>query len=271
MGIIGVITNSETGVFQSLVIRGVRWVAEPAAYEVRVDALQTATNTYRPVSLDLEQVDGILAIANAAPPEFLQRAYELGKPVSLVSHHLPDVPIPEVVFNNAQGIQALLAHLVKDCGRQQIVFIRGVQGQYDAQLREQTFRRELMRYNLHMPDTHYLAGDFEADIAAESIRNFVKSGMAFDAVLASDYVMAAAVITELRALGIAVPQQVAVVGFGDAPEAKAAGVTTVSANVEALGECGARQLIHQIDGLKIRGVTMLSVDLLIRESSVYRE
>jgi DNA-binding LacI/PurR family transcriptional regulator len=60
---------------------------------------------------------------------------------------------------------------------------------------------------------------------------------------------------------------VAVVGFGDGPEAAQAGLTTVAADITELGRRAARQLIGQIEGLRIRGLTLLSTELIEREST----
>ncbi len=72
----------------------------------------------------------------------------------------------------------------------------------------------------------------------------------------------------IRASGRRIPLDVAVVGFGDAPEAAQAGLTTVAADVSELGRRAARQLIGQIAGLRIRGLTLLSTALIERESTL---
>jgi DNA-binding LacI/PurR family transcriptional regulator len=58
-----------------------------------------------------------------------------------------------------------------------------------------------------------------------------------------------------------------VVGFGDAPEAEAAGLTVVAADVIEQGRRTARQLISQIEGQRISGVTVLQVRLIVRDTS----
>lgn len=265
MGSIGILTNDRHGVFQELVIAGVRDVMADHPYDVIIDS--RVNNPDFAVTLDPTQVDGLVVIANAAPLEFIQKLHEQHKPLSLVSHQIPDLPVPAVVFNNAQGIIILVRHLVKDCQRRRIAFIGGIPEQYDAIYRESAFRQEVMRYELDIPDHFFWRGEFAPEIAIESLHNALKDGLEFDAILAADYLMAAAVAEQLRAAGMRVPQEVAVVGFGDAPEAERTGITTVAANVRELGQRAARQLISQMRGLRIRGVTTLSVQLIIRESS----
>ena len=99
------------------------------------------------------------------------------------------------------------------------------------------------------------------------MREFLASGAAFDAVVASDYLMAEAAMHEIQMSGRRIPDEVAVVGFGDGPEAALAGITTVAADVTELGRRAARQLIGQINGLRIRGLTLLSTELIERDTT----
>ena len=102
---------------------------------------------------------------------------------------------------------------------------------------------------------------------AASVAQLVAERRDFDAVLGSDYLMALGAVDALTAVGVRVPEEVSVVGFGDAPEAEAAGLTTVAADVVDLGRRAARQLIGQIRGMKIRGQTLLSAELCERNTS----
>ena len=263
--VIGVITNNQHMIFQRLVIAGCRSIADLQGFSVVVDSLAENPDSPRPVSLNPRDIDGFLIVANAAPHDFLQQVHRLGKPVSLVSHRIAELAIPTVVLNNVQGVRELVRHLIVDCKRSKLVFIRGIAEQYDSLQRERTFEQELMRYNLH--DARYVRGDFSAEIAVDSLRHLIAEGHAFDGIIAADYVMARAAVSALREMGIHVPKQVSVVGFGDAPETRAAGITTVAADVEELGERAGRQLISQIQGLRILGVTTLAVRLIVRDTS----
>jgi LacI family transcriptional regulator len=216
--------------------------------------------------LDVDAMAGVLVIANPVPDDFLRTIYQSGKPLSLISHQVPDLPIPVVMSNNEQGIAALVKHLVTRCERRKLVFVRGIPTQSDAAEREVAFRQELRRYNLQIPENHYIAGDFSPETAAHSLHDLIANNIDFDAVVAADYLMAMAAIEELEKAGIKVPEQVSVVGFGDALEARTAGITTVSADVTELGRRAAAQLLSQINNMPIRGVTVLNVQLIVRES-----
>jgi LacI family transcriptional regulator len=261
---LGIITNHPNAVFQRAVIEGVKAVADQQNYEVLVQRYsQTSPSDLN----ELSHLDGLVILANVLPDAVIQSLYTQGQPISLVSHHMTHhVDLPAVVLNNAAGMAELVRHLVVNCQRRNLVFIRGLMNQNDAQEREMAFRQELIRYQIDIPESAYLQGDFSAATAAQSLRAYLASGGKVDGVVAADYVMAITAAAVLRESGCLIPQQVSVVGFGDNPEAEQAGLTTVAANITELGACAARQLISQINGTRISGTTILGVRLIVRET-----
>ena len=57
------------------------------------------------------------------------------------------------------------------------------------------------------------------------------------------------------------------VAFGDGAEALDMGLTVAGVDVIELGKRSARQLLSQIEGAKISGITWLNTDLIVRDSS----
>jgi DNA-binding LacI/PurR family transcriptional regulator len=125
-----------------------------------------------------------------------------------------------------------------------------------------------MRWNL--PEARRLRGDFDPDTASASLEALLATGAEFDALVAADYLMAVAALDVLRRAGRRAPEEVSVAGFGDGDAAQAAGLTTVAANVVEQGRRAARQLIGQIRGLRIRGLTVLSTELVLRATCCER-
>jgi DNA-binding LacI/PurR family transcriptional regulator len=263
---IGIITNNQHSVFQRLNITGIREAASAQGYDVIVDSYAENSASVGQITLDPASVNGILVIANAAPTEYLKMVYQMGVPVSLISHYEPELPVPVVLSNNSQGMAELVRHIVTRCGRRNLVFVRGIAEQIDAMQREQAFRNELMRYDLDIPEHYFLRGEFVPQTAVASMRALMRHLDPFDAVIATDYLMAMAIVDMLRAEGIRVPEDVCAAGFGDDVEAEKAGLTTVGVDIRQLARHAFNQLISQIEGLRIRGVTRLSVELVIRET-----
>src|SRR5690606_28327770 len=148
-------------------------------------------------------------------------------------------------------------------GRSKFVYIGGRNDQLDGRERERFFREELMRHSLEVPAARFLAGDFDPLVAAESLQRLLAADHDFNAVIAADYLMAIAALNTLRDAGVSVPQEVSVVGFGDGPEAAEAGLTVVSADVVELGRRGARQLLAQVNGERLRGYTVIRAGLIV--------
>jgi LacI family transcriptional regulator len=254
---IGIITNDANNVFQRQVIAGIGIVAEQKGYRVTVDSIAPDGNP-RPISLDIDELAGMLVIANILPDATLRTFYRSKKPLSLVSHRVIGTPIPAVIPDNSGGIAALVDYLVQN-GKRRIVFIQGDMTQNDGAERSLAFRRQLMRHNIAIDERLFLRGDFVPDRARQSMEEFLRLGIPFDAVAAADFLMA------IEAIKLVEPE-ISVVGFGDGPEAAQAGLTTVGVDVEQIGVRAARQLIGQIEGLPIRGVTLLSTHIVERES-----
>jgi LacI family transcriptional regulator len=235
---LGLVTNNPQEVFQRNVIAGVNAIAKLRGYKIIVF---TVPEGKKP-DFSINELSGLLVIANVLSGEFLRDLYQRDFPLSLVSHDTPNLPIPSVSANNIQGIAILVEHLVIGCNRRRLVFIDGDMQQNDGIQRHTAFRQEVMRYNLDIPEEFFLRGDFIPSLAAEALAKLIQVTTDFDGLIASDYLMALAAIEVLEAHDLHVPDHVAVVGFGGGPEADAAGLTIVAADVVELGRRAARQL-----------------------------
>lgn len=264
---IGIITNDASPVFQRDIIAGVRMMADRHALDVLVDEIAVDPQQRQAVSLPIADLSGIIVIANVLSRAELIDLHAHGKPITLVSHREPALPIPSVIQNNADGITKLVDFLVRDCGRREIVFVRGHMGQHDGIARQYIFQKRLIDHGIVADPACFITGDFAPEVARQSMRDFLATGQSFDAVLAADYLMACAVLDVLRDSQRDVPDDVAVVGFGDGPEAVESGLTTVGTDVVELGQRAMRQLIAQMRGVSIAGVTWLNAELIERDTT----
>lgn len=270
-GLVVALVNNLDGVFQQSVLQGAREVLANAGIDVEAVELRDLGDEAalgRTMADVAQRARGLLVISNAVSDAGLRAAMSNGAVATLVSHHVqaPDAP-PTLMFDNRQGLQQLVSHLVTACARTRPVFIGGDATQIDAQERQGAFLDEAVRHELRVPQENLLSGDFTPQRAGEALAEFLAAGGRFDSVVAADYLMAIAAQSTLRAAGVRVPEDVAVVGYGDGPEAEEAGVTTVAADVVELGMRAARQLLAQLEGKRLTGRTLLSTHLIRRASS----
>ena len=164
--------------------------------------------------------DGLLVASplSEAGNGYFHRLIEQGFPVVFAGDHMGG---PSVTVDNEGGIMQAVAHLVAH-GHQNIAFVAGydtVGSDSEARLhgyREGlaqnglTFDPDLVAYGLHAPGPGY-----------EATTSLLRRGKPFSAIIASNDDSALGVMDALRAAGKIVPQDIAVIGFDDRPEARA--------------------------------------------------
>jgi DNA-binding LacI/PurR family transcriptional regulator len=264
---LGIITNLPHEVFQRDVIEGARQTAQAHGCAVKIFTVNNLPQDFDALLQAVPSLAGALVIANILNDSQLETLHQSGLPLSLVSHFVPALPIPCIVPNNRQGVTMLMQHLLIDCERTRPAFIRGDMRQNDAIQRAAIVEQEMMRCHLRLLPENIIDGEFLPAVAAERFDAYLKTEPHFDSVIASDYLMAIAALEALSAHGYRVPEEIAVVGFGDGAEAQAVGLTTVAADIVSLGQQAARQLLGQIDGLHIEGITMMSTHLVVRSTT----
>jgi len=138
--------------------------------------------------------------------------------------------IPGVTVNYHQGMRDLLVHLIEVHGYRRIAFIRGPEGHRGAEERYSTYTEVLVEYGLPLDFDFIAPGNFTRSGGVEAIHLLLDQRKAdFEAVVAADDDTALGVLEALKARGIRVPDDVAVVGFDDIEEAKLYTSTNYSA------------------------------------------
>lgn len=173
-----------------------------------------------------------------------------------------------VDVDNCGGAVRAVRHLVA-AGRTRIATVAGPQDMTAGLDRLAGYRGALAEFG--RDDTGLVMhGDFGQASGEHATLRLLDRRPDVDAIFVASDLMAIGVLRALRRTGRRVPDDVAVIGFDNAPIAGTMGppLTTIGQPVELLGAQTARELLGHIDGtLTERRQAVLDTELLLRESA----
>lgn len=193
--------------------------------------------------------------------------------------HLPMVTMgavsdlcPGVMPDNVTPMRDLVEHMVRDPNTENVVFLRGIQGNPDAIEREQAFRDVLAERGLSVDESLVLNGNFRVADGFAEIDRLLQERQDIHAIVAANDAMACGAFTALRRHGLKVPEDVLLSGFDDSFNATSGdmALTTVRAAPEHQVERAADLLLEQIRTGRRRGVFGVRVpsEVILRSSSM---
>jgi LacI family transcriptional regulator len=146
---------------------------------------------------------------------------------------------PEVGFDNAAGIAAMVAALV-ELGHREIAFLAGPRSLFVARERLAGYRRGLEAAGIAYDERLVVRTSFDTDGGALGVDTLRAAAVPFSAVCCANDLLAIGALQRLVALGVAVPGEVSVAGFDDISTAAltAPGLSTVRLPLRELGRLG---------------------------------
>ena len=171
-----------------------------------------------------------------------------------------------IAIDNSSGVRGLTRHLIEKHARRRIAFVSGHGREADQRL---AGYRAGHRDRGMMPDESLvIRGDFRFSAGQDAVAELFDGGARCDAIVAANDWMALGALEALRARGIRVPEDVAVVGFDDIDEARFATppLTTVRQSPRQLGIEAVRMVLDGLRGGEARGDVVLETLPKIRQS-----
>ncbi|MDQ1041120.1 DNA-binding LacI/PurR family transcriptional regulator/AraC-like DNA-binding protein/signal transduction histidine kinase [Streptomyces sp. V3I8] len=170
------------------------------------------------------------------------------------------------------GMRKLVGHLVVQHGRRKPACIHGPLANPVSEERYRACVDALRHHGIR--DEHVGAAvDFAAAAGASAMQVLLEArgltpGVDFDVVLACSDVLAAGALRHLTERGIRVPEDVAVVGFNDSPEARLGDppLTSVALPFEELGALAVDTLVARLRGTRPPDRTTIPATLVPRRS-----
>lgn len=258
------------------ILRGVTDVVEPSNYALILYNMirsEESVHNFTNRMIRTKQIDGLIVLTPPGMLEYLTELYLKGLPMILIDDHGYNPDFSSIVTTNFEGGYVATKHLL-DTGRQRVAFINGPKDYGCNQERLAGYMQALnddglgIDSNLIYEDGDYTdVGDRGGMVA---IKSFLTNGVEFDAVFATNDMMAIGAMSALTKAGLKVPEDVAVVGFDNIPSTAHTTPTlsTVYQPLYEMGQTAAQVLIDALHGEPLpQSPIQIPTSLIIRESS----
>lgn len=176
-------------------------------------------------------------------------------------------PGASLCCDNVEGGRMATAHLAA-LGRKRIAFLGRISERSpEHRLRHQGYLAAHEEAGISVQPALRIACDSHPSFGYRATRELLDSGQPFDAVFAVTDAIAVGAIQALQQSGVAIPDDVAVVGFDDLPMASHVSpqLTTIRQDVQLAGELLANNIVRLIEDKPVDS-QVLAPTLIVRQS-----
>lgn len=219
-----------------------------------------------------KRIDGLVVTARRADMRPAVGPLPPGLPVIYVFTQVDDPDAVSLLPDDEGGARLAVRHLA-DIGCRRIAHIGGPRHFEAVQLRHRGYLAGLAGARLAADPDHHVSGPWSEAWGREAVARLFDgtSGTARpDGLFCGNDQIARGALEALRDRDIAVPGEVAVVGFDNwavMAEAARPQLSSIDMNLSALGQEAGRLLLAMIGGETIRGSRRLPATLVVRASS----
>lgn len=212
--------------------------------------------------------DGFILIARDVTEIVADALQASQTPIVLIGHD-PSFPnLSSVDVDNFDGGYQAGAHLVK-LGHQRMGIMLGPVEMQETRDRQAGFAKALHEAGMVLSDKYVAVGEYSHASGYAIMKAWIESGTHPTGIFCTSDVKATGALLAIQEAGLRVPEDVAVVGFDDLPNAQYTmpPLTTIHQLVYDKGEQAADMIIDQIEGKK-QGVLHqnLPVHLVVRST-----
>jgi LacI family transcriptional regulator len=216
-------------------------------------------------------VDGFVTQSFRLSEEDLDRLVRAG--IAVVVHGVtPTHPFADsIILDEAQAVQEVVSYLIER-GHRRIGCIAGPQDKWPGRLRTKGYLAALRAHGLPVEeDLICTTQSFTRGAGVRCMQRLLALPRAPDALFAANDVLAADALLYALDAGLSVPEDLAIVGFDDTPEALLVRprLTTVRKDTDLLGSLAVQMLLERIDSEEpIPARTrVLDYEIVYRESA----
>lgn len=162
------------------------------------------------------QVDALVIASTTPSNTIIERCTQKGLPVVLFNRLSPQTQASSICCDNIAGGRQI-ANLLLDAGHQRIAFMAGMANSATNMMREKGFMQQLAKRGV--ANVIREQGDYTYDSGYQAMQRLLALSQPPDAVFCAADIMAVGAMDAVRESGLAVPDNVSIVGFDDIPVA----------------------------------------------------
>ncbi|MCA1647580.1 MAG: LacI family transcriptional regulator [Chloroflexi bacterium] len=273
---LGVVVPTITNPYFADAVRAMQDVASECGYTLLV-----ANSDHQPAKEEAalatfgdHRVDGLILVSTsreAAPSAVLNGLLQNRTPIVVVDRALPYLDVSRVLVDTRGGARGAIQHLV-DRGRRRIAFIAGPAGVWTAEEKLMGYYEGLLAANIPADPELLLPGDYTVESGESRAVDLIAMRSRPNAVLIANNLMTLGALRVLLQAGVAIPRDLAIVGFDDVAwtDVVRPTLTVVAQPTQELGRQAIDVLLARIAHPELppkQPVHLLPTKLIVRQSS----
>jgi LacI family transcriptional regulator len=182
-------------------------------------------------------------------------------------------PIEGIVLDDYLGAFKATEHLINQ-GSRQIAHFAGPQHVNIYKERKRGYEEALKRHNMPVNEELIFESDVKLHAGRELGEKLISQNKLPDGISSSSDYAAGGAMEILKEQKINVPDDIAVVGFGNEPFTSFTKLTTVDQHGEEMGQMAAKLFLDEIkdeSSTRSKSKTVLNPELIVRDSSLRKE
>jgi len=215
------------------------------------------------------RTDGVLLLAVTSDSDVIPTLTSMGVPLVAISSAYKDPAVLSVDVDNEAGAN-LATTLLIDLGHRRIAHLPGDENLTSAAIRRKEFLAVCRNAGVRVPEEYVPSGTFEQVSGYERTRALLALIEPPTSIFAASDIIAIGAIQAAHDCGVAVPEQLSVIGFDDAPYAEFSTppLTTIRQPLAEIGAAASRLLIDQLQGIPTtENCILYPPELIVRGST----
>jgi len=156
--------------------------------------------------------DALILHVEAVTDDYLLELSKGDIPVYLMSRLVDGLNERCISLDNELG-GYLATQTIIEQGHSDIAYIAGPKFKPDSQDRLAGHKRALANFNIPFNEELYFEGDFKETGGSDGLKSFIEHKKSFSALICANDEMASGAMTYARELGLALPEQLSIIGF----------------------------------------------------------